>query len=98
MHPHLLALQCLAVRAKVDCRLSTICHNFLSPAYLSNLLIVYTSSRELRSSADTQILRIHHVRNETLTIAVSPAVLQSSGTLFLLTYVTFNPSRPSKLH
>ena len=55
----------LPVQAGIDYKLSTICHSFLSdssPAYFSDLLTVYIPSRQLRSSADTQILRIPHAR------------------------------------
>ena len=51
------------VQARIDYKLSAICHNFfsdLSPAYLSRLLTVYTPSRQLRSSADTGKLAIPH--------------------------------------
>ena len=46
---------------------STICYNFFSdssPVYLSNLT-VYTPSKQLRSTADTWIFCIPHVRTET---------------------------------
>ena len=36
-----------------------------SPAHLSGLLTVYTPSRQLRSSADKQLLRIPHVKTNT---------------------------------
>ena len=58
----------LPVQARVDYKLSTICHNFFSgssPAYLSDLLTLYTPSRQLRSSADTRTLRIPHVKTKT---------------------------------
>ena len=41
-----------------------------SPACHSDLLTVYTPSRQLRSSADTRILRIPHVRTKTLSRCV----------------------------
>ena len=43
------------------------CHNFSDscPAYFSDLLTVYTPSRQLRSSADTWILHVPHVRTKT---------------------------------
>ena len=58
VQPLLQALHWLLVQARVDHKLSTICHFFSSdssPAYLSDLLTVYTPSRQLRSSADTRI-------------------------------------------
>ena len=57
------------VQARIDYKLSAICHNFfsdLSPAYLSGLLTVYTHSRQLSSSADTWTLHIPHVNTKTL--------------------------------
>ena len=48
-----------------DYKLSTICHNFCSdssPAYLTDLLTVYTPSRWHCSSADTWTLRIPHIK------------------------------------
>ena len=36
------------------------------PAYLLDLLTVYTTSRQLRSSVDTRTLRIPHVKTKTL--------------------------------
>ena len=56
VQPLLQALHWLLVQARVDYKLSTLCHNFFSdssPTYLSDLLTVYTPSRQLRSSADT---------------------------------------------
>ena len=50
---------------RIDYKLSTICHSqppFLD--YCSDLLTVYTPSWQLRSSADTRILRILHVRSK----------------------------------
>ena len=55
------ALRWLPVQARIDYKLSTVCHNFFSdpsPAHLSDLLTVHTPSRYVRSSADTRILRI----------------------------------------
>ena len=68
---HVLSLLCalhwLPVQAKIDYKLSTSCHNFSDspPAYLSDLLTVYTPSRQLRSSADTRTLRVPHVKTKT---------------------------------
>ena len=65
VQPLLQALHWLPVQARIDYKLSTICHNFFSdssPAYVSDLLTV---CRQLRSSADTRILRIPHVRTKT---------------------------------
>ena len=69
VQPLLQALHWLPVQARIDYKLPTICHNFFSdssPAYLSDLLTVYTSSRQLCSSADTRTLCILHVKTRTL--------------------------------
>ena len=66
VQPLLQALHWLPVQARVDYKLSTVCHNFFtdsSPAYLSDLLTVYTPSRQLRSSEDT--LPIPYVKTKT---------------------------------
>ena len=68
VQPPLQALHWLLVQTRTDYKLSTICHNFFSdssPAYFSDLLTVYTPFRQLRSSADTWILHIPHVRTKT---------------------------------
>ena len=68
VQPLLQALHWLPVQARVDYKLSTVCHNFFtdsSPAYLSDLLTVYTPSRQPRSSSDTRTLRIPNVKTET---------------------------------
>ena len=96
LKPLLQALHWLPARK--DYKLSTICHNFFSdssPDYLSELLIVYTPSKQLRSSAYTRILRIPHTR--TKTDATSPTVLQSKEILSLLTSALFTSPMLLKL-
>ena len=47
-------------QASIDLKLSIICQNIFSysaPACFSDILTVYTPSRQLRSSADTRVLR-----------------------------------------
>ena len=68
MQPLLQALHCVPAQARINYKLSTVCHNFFfdsSPAYFSDLGTVYTPSWQLRSSADTRMLRICHVRTKT---------------------------------
>ena len=68
MQPLLQAFHCLSVQAKIDYNLSTICHNFFSYSSLASFpdhLTVYTSSRQLCSSAETWILCIPHVTTKT---------------------------------
>ena len=58
-------LHWLPVEATIDCKLPPICHKFSdsSLAYLSDVITVYTPSRQPGSSADT--LRIPHIKPET---------------------------------
>ena len=68
MQPLLQALHWLPVQARIDYKLSTLCHNFFSdsaPAYLCDILTVYIPSRQLRSYAHALILRIPPVRTKT---------------------------------
>jgi len=68
MQSLLQAFHCLSVQAKIDYDLSTICHNFFSDSSLAcflDHLTVYTSSRQLCSSAETWILCIPHVTTKT---------------------------------
>ena len=65
VQPLLISLHWLPVQARIDYKLATLCHAFFcntAPSYLSDLLSVYSPSRELRSSADTRILRIPHIK------------------------------------
>ena len=68
VQPLLQILRSFPVQTRIDYKLSTICHDFFSDsshAYFSDFLTVYTPSRQLRSLADTEILRIPHVRTKT---------------------------------
>ena len=68
VQPLLQALYWLPLPARIDYKLSTICHNFISdssPAYLSDLLTVYKPPRQLRSSVDTLTLRTLRVQTTT---------------------------------
>ena len=91
----------LPAKAKIDYKLSTLCHSFFSdssPACVSGLLAVCTASRQLRSSADTRILHIPRVKKpKPLANALPLAVLQSSGIFSLPASVTFSPPMPSEL-
>ena len=61
-------LHWLPINARIEYNLSVICHSFflgLSPIYLSDLLLVYTPKRNLRSSSDNRILCIHKLRTKT---------------------------------
>ena len=83
--PLLQAVLRLPVQTRVDYKLSTVCLNFFSdssPVHLSDLLSVYTPSRQLRSSADTRTLCIPHVKTKTFSQR-SLTVFQSNGILSL---------------
>ena len=61
VQPILQSLHCLPIRARIQYKLSTLCFNVITgtePQYLSELLHLYTPSRDLRSSADARILKI----------------------------------------
>ena len=56
--PILQSLHWLPIRARIQYKICTTCFNTITgsrPQYLSELLHPYTPSRELRSSADTQV-------------------------------------------
>ena len=68
--PLLISLHWLPVQARIDYKLSVLCHNFFydsCPAYLTKLLSVYSPSRQLRSSADTRTLFIPDTKKLTKT-------------------------------
>ena len=64
----LMSLHWLPINARIEYKLSVICHSFflcLSPTYLSDLLLVYIPKRNLRSSSDNRILCIPKLRTKT---------------------------------
>ena len=66
--PLLKTLHWLPIQARIDYKLSVLCHNYISgsaPEYFGQLLTIYTPSRQLRSSADDSILVIPKVRTKT---------------------------------
>ena len=66
--PLLTSLHWLLINARIEYKLSVICHSLflgLSPIYLSDLLLVYTPKRNLRSSSDNGILCIPRLRTKT---------------------------------
>ena len=65
--PLLMSLHWLPINARIEYKLSVICHSFilgLSPTYLSDLLLVYTPKRNSRSSSDNRILCIPKLRTD----------------------------------
>ena len=62
------ALHWLPIKARIEYKLSVVCHLFFSgkaPAYLSDILPVYIPSRDLRSSSDLKLLRVPRVNTRT---------------------------------
>ena len=62
------ALHWLPVQARIDYKMSAICHNLFSdssPAYFSDPFTVYTPSTQPRSSAESRMLPIPQVRTQT---------------------------------
>ena len=58
----------LPIQARIEFKLSTLCHSFFSDTasvYLSDLLLVYSLSRQLRSPSDSGTLRILHIKTKT---------------------------------
>ena len=67
-HPFLMSQHWLPINARIEYKLSVIFHSFflgLSPTYLSDLLLVHTPKRNLRSSSDNRILCIPKLRTKT---------------------------------
>ena len=66
--PLLKTLHWLPIQTRIEYKMSTLCHSFFSetaPVYFSDLLHVYSPSRQLRSLSDSRTLRIPHVRTKT---------------------------------
>jgi hypothetical protein len=65
--PLLQKLHWLPISCRIEHKISSLCYNSISgtgPQYLSDLTQVYTSSRCLRSSSDTRILKIPKVKTK----------------------------------
>ena len=61
VQPIIQSLHWLPIRARIQYKMSTLCFKVITgtgPQYPSEFLHLYTSSRDLRSSADTRILKI----------------------------------------
>ena len=72
IYPLLVSLHWLPINARIENKLSVICHSFflgLSPTYLSDLLLVCTPKRNLRSSSDNRMLCILNCEQRHLGIA-----------------------------
>ena len=65
--PLLGKLHWLPISERINYKVACVCFNAMhgsGPAYLSELLHVYTPSRTLRSSSDTRMLRIQQCRRK----------------------------------
>ena len=63
--PHLASLHWLPIDSRIKYKRACICYNSMStnsPPYLSDLITVYTASRQLRSCSDNSVLRRPSVR------------------------------------
>ena len=61
-------LHWLPIQARIEYKLSTLCHSLFSdtaPVYLSDLFHVFSPTRQLRSSSDLRTLRILHIKTKT---------------------------------
>lgn len=66
--PLLKTLHWLPVKARIEYKVSSLCHNYFSgcsPAYFSDLLVPYSAPRTLRSSSDSRLLCVPRVRSKT---------------------------------
>jgi hypothetical protein len=66
--PLLKTLHWLPVKARIEYKVSSLCHNYFSgcsPAYFSALLVPYSAPRTLRSSSDSRLLCVPRVRSKT---------------------------------
>ena len=82
------SLHWLPIEQRIEYKMSLFCLKIISPQapiYLSELLHLYTPSRQLRSSADTRVFRIPSSEQSPVVSALSLTRLQLSGTnsLFL---------------
>ena len=65
--PLLRTLHWLPIHARIEYKLLTLCHSFFSdttPVYQSDLLPVYSPSRQLSASSDSRTLRIPHIKTK----------------------------------
>ena len=65
--PLLYSLHWLPVNMRIDYKISSLCLKVLEstvPFYFSDLLHVYTPSRQLRSSPDDRLFRVPHIRTK----------------------------------
>ena len=75
--PHLEKLHWLPISERIKYKVSCMCFNAINgsgPAYLSELLHVYTPSRTLRSSSDTRTLKIQQYKPRLMAFALSLAL------------------------
>ena len=98
--PLLRTLNWLLIQTGIEYKLSTLCHSFFSytaPVYLSDLLRVYSPSRQLRSFSDSRTLRIPHIKTKHFDFVHFPVLLLLSGILCLMILDIFSQSLHLKL-
>ena len=69
VQPILQSLRWLPIRARIQYKMSMLCFNVITgtgPQYLSEILYLYTPSRDPRSSTDTRILKIPRSNSKVL--------------------------------
>ena len=80
------SLHWLLIEQRIEYKLSLLCFKIIShqaPIYLSELLHLFTPSRQLRSSTDTRVFRIPFFEQSPVVSALSLTRLQLSGTTSL---------------
>ena len=90
----------LPIRARISYQIACICFNAIissTPAYLSDLLYLYSPSRSLRSSADTRLLKIPLFSARQKVIVLSLTLVLLSGTHCRCTLELLQLSTPSGL-
>ena len=107
------SLHWLLIEQRIEYKLTLLCFKIIShqvPIYLSELLHLYTPSRQLRSSADTRVFRIPSSEQSPVVSALSLTRLQLFGTnsLFLSAILPlsallnlpccFTPNQPVRLY
>ena len=98
--PVLRHLHWLPVRARISYKTACLCFNAITastPAYLSDLLHLYSPSRSLRSSADTRPSKFHSIRARQKVILLSLTLVLLSGTHCHCTLEMLQLSTPSSL-
>ena len=84
----------LPISERIKFKVACMCVSALNgsgPAYLSDLLHIYTPSRTLRSSSDTRMLKIHNTNARLVAFELSLALDPTFGIHFHKTLDTAQP-------